>query len=68
MIGASKEPADASRGAVDAILAAWRTGHDPAVARYEKFMADLDIAAGMSVGKLSLLTEKLNELLDRTKA
>jgi len=68
LIGSQAEAAATSRTAIEEMLAAWRSRNAAAIGRYEKFACDLDIAAGMSVGKLSLLTEKLGELVERAKA
>ena len=63
---AKSEPKGATKTWLDPMLADWRAENSSALARYEKFAVDLDIGAGMSVGKLSLLSTKLADLVDRT--
>ncbi len=63
---AKAEPKGAAKDWLDPLFADWRGKNQLAVDRYEKFVADLDIGAGMSVGKLSLLSTKLADLVERT--
>ncbi|MEK7264732.1 MAG: NAD-glutamate dehydrogenase [Pseudomonadota bacterium] len=63
---AKTEPKGAAKNWLDPMFADWRAKHCVAVERYEKFAAELDIGAGMSVGKLSLLSTKLADLVERT--
>ncbi len=62
---AKSEPKGAAASWLDALFNEWRATNALAVERYEKFMADLDIGAGMSVGKLSLMSTKLADLVER---
>jgi glutamate dehydrogenase len=64
--GAAKgEPKGTARDWLDGFFADWRAKNAVAVERYEKFIADLDVGAGMSVGKLSLMSTKLADLVER---
>ncbi|MCB2098133.1 MAG: NAD-glutamate dehydrogenase [Parvularculaceae bacterium] len=63
---AKTEPKGAAKDWLDPMFAEWRAKHSTATERYEKFAAELDIGAGMSVGKLSLLSTKLADLVERT--
>lgn len=60
------EPKGSTKAWLDAVFADWRAKNATAVERYEKFVMELDIGAGMSVGKLSLLSTKLADLIERT--
>jgi len=60
------EPNGPAKNWLDPMFAEWRQKNTVAVERYEKFVAELDIGAGMSVGKLSLLSTKLADLVERT--
>jgi glutamate dehydrogenase len=68
LIASAKEPSNASRAATSALLDSWSAAQSDAVGRYDMFVRDLDLATGVSIGKLSLLTQKLGELVDRTGA
>ncbi len=59
------EPKGPAKDWLDPLFAEWRGKNSVAVDRYEKFVAELDIGAGMSVGKLSLLSAKLADLAER---
>ena len=63
---ARAEPKGAAKDWLDPLFADWRAKNALAVERYEKFVGDLDIGAGMSVGKLSLMSTKLADLVERT--
>jgi len=63
---AGEEPKGAPREWLDGLAARWRAANVTAAERYERFVVDLDIALGMTVGKLSLLNTKLIELIERT--
>ncbi|MFZ5616743.1 MAG: NAD-glutamate dehydrogenase [Pseudomonadota bacterium] len=64
---AKTEPKSPAKDWLDPLFADWRMKNALAVERYEKFVAELDIGAGMSVGKLSLLSTKLADLVERTR-
>ncbi|OFW99552.1 MAG: hypothetical protein A3E78_00135 [Alphaproteobacteria bacterium RIFCSPHIGHO2_12_FULL_63_12] len=64
---AKAEPKGPAKDWLDPMFADWRAKHGVAVERYEKFAAELDIGAGMSVGKLSLMSTKLADLVERTR-
>ena len=59
------EPSGPAKNWLDPMFAEWRLKNTVSVERYEKFAAELDIGAGMSVGKLSLLSTKLADLVER---
>ena len=63
---AKVEPKGPAKNWLDPMFADWRAKHGVGAERYEKFTAELDIGAGMSVGKLSLLSTKLADLVERT--
>jgi len=65
---AGKEPTMAEKNWLDPLFNAWREKNAEPAQRYERFADDLDISAGMSIGKLSLMNQKLNELVSRTAA
>jgi glutamate dehydrogenase len=62
---AKSEPKGAAKDWLDLLFAEWRAKNAVAVDRFEKFLVDLDIGAGMSVGKLSLMSTKLADLVER---
>ncbi len=62
---AKSEPKGPAKNWLDGLFANWRANNAVAVERYEKFAASLDIGAGMSVGKLSLMSRKLADLIER---
>jgi glutamate dehydrogenase len=63
-----KEPKGGAKDWLDGLFAEWRAAHIGPVERYERFLADVDIGTGVSVGKLSLINTKLAELVERTRA
>ncbi len=63
---AKGEPEVAAKDWLDGLFNDWREKNAVTVERYERFVADLDIGAGMSVGKLSLMSTKLADLVERT--
>ncbi|MDZ7628586.1 MAG: NAD-glutamate dehydrogenase [Parvularculaceae bacterium] len=65
---AKKEPAATDKNWLEALFDGWRAKNADAMQRYERFAADIDISAGMSIGKLSLMNQKLSELVERTAA
>jgi len=65
---AKKEPARGEINWLDALFEAWSGKNADPVQRYQRFADDLDISAGMSIGKLSLMNQKLSELVLRTSA
>ncbi len=65
---AKKEPSRGDKAWLDALLAGWREKNAEAASRYDRFGRELDISAGMSIGKLSLMNQKLSELIERSGA
>ncbi len=65
---AKAEPAKNQKNWLDPLFDSWMAKHADATQRYERFADDLDISAGMSIGKLSLMNQKLSELVERTSA
>ena len=61
-----KEPSKGEKNWLEAMIEGWFERHADAAQRYERFANDLDISAGMSLGKLSLMNQKLSELIERT--
>ncbi|MEZ5920111.1 MAG: NAD-glutamate dehydrogenase [Parvularculaceae bacterium] len=53
---------------LDPLFEEWRDANKDAIGRYERFIDDVEIGAGMSVGKLSLISQKLAELNERISA
>jgi glutamate dehydrogenase len=62
---AKKEPAKSEKNWLEPLLDGWLAKNAEAAGRYQRFAADLDISAGMSIGKLSLMNQKLSELVER---
>jgi glutamate dehydrogenase len=60
-------PSERSQDWLDPLFSDWRARNADAAERYEKFLADIDVAAGMSVAKLSLMNRKLIELVQRAR-
>ncbi len=65
---AKKEPASEEKNWLEPLFDAWLQKNTDPAQRYERFADDLDISAGMSIGKLSLMNQKLSELVNRTAA
>ncbi|MFN3959384.1 MAG: NAD-glutamate dehydrogenase [Parvularculaceae bacterium] len=63
---AKEEPAKGERNWLDGLLAAWTEKFAEPAKRYQRFITDLDIGAGMTIGKLSLMNQKLGELVERS--
>jgi glutamate dehydrogenase len=63
---AKNEPAKNDKNGLDALFHAWREKYAEAAHRFERFANELDISAGMTIGKLSLMNQKLSELVERT--
>jgi glutamate dehydrogenase len=63
---ARNEPARNDKNGLDALFHAWREKYAEAAHRFERFTNELDISAGMTIGKLSLMNQKLSELVERT--
>ncbi|HBS30795.1 MAG TPA: hypothetical protein DEA40_03495, partial [Parvularcula sp.] len=62
---AKKEPAKGEKNWLEPLLDGWFAKNAEAAGRYQRFAHDLDISAGMSIGKLSLMNQKLSELVER---
>ncbi len=60
------EPAPGEKNWLEPLFESWFAKHSDQVQRYQRFADDLDISAGMSIGKLSLMNQKLIELSERT--
>jgi glutamate dehydrogenase len=60
-----KEPDRSDKSWLDALVATWKSKNAEPANRYARFANDLDISAGMSIGKLSLMNQKLSELVER---
>ncbi len=63
---AKKEPTSGDRNWLDDLFASWTEKFAEPAKRYQRFVNELDISAGMSIGKLSLMNQKLAELVERT--
>ena len=66
--GAGKAPKDAGPAFVEAALAKWRSGAEGVVRSYERFVTEIELGKGISVGKLSLLNKKLEDVTGRLTA
>jgi glutamate dehydrogenase len=53
---------------LDAALAKWRASGEAAIAGYERFVAEIELGKSLSVGKLSLLNKKLEDVAARLAA
>jgi len=53
---------------LEPILTKWRDCHDDTITRYKSFTTELGFDNGVTVGKLSLLNQKLLELIERTRS
>ncbi|MEE2692952.1 MAG: NAD-glutamate dehydrogenase [Pseudomonadota bacterium] len=62
---AKKEPKTRAAGWLEDILKKWRATGEAAIDNYEAFVVELDLGGAASVGKLSLLSKKLADLIDR---
>ncbi len=65
---AGKEPKGAPSEWLDDLMTRWRESGAGAITDYERFVTDIELAAGVSVGKLSLLAKKLADIAERLKA
>ena len=65
--GTDKEPTGDVKKWLEPLLKSWRECHDDTINRYKLFAADLNLDTDLSVGKLSLLNQKLLDLIDRTR-
>ena len=65
---AGSEPKTRAAGWLDELMNRWKeTGHS-ALAGYERFVSEMELGAGVTVAKLSLLSKKLGDIADRLKA
>ena len=64
---APEEPEGASEEWLGDLFSHWRETYDAAVVQSENYIADLELSGAASVGKITLYTRKLSELVDRTK-
>jgi glutamate dehydrogenase len=65
---AGKEPEGAPSVWLEDLMTRWRDVGNSAFVGYEGFVMGLELGAGVSVGKLSLLSKKLGDIADRMKA
>ncbi|MEQ1930695.1 MAG: NAD-glutamate dehydrogenase [Parvularculaceae bacterium] len=65
---AGKAPKTADSAFLDATLANWRSAGEAAISSYERFVAEIELGKGVSVGKLSLLNKKLEDVAARLAA
>jgi glutamate dehydrogenase len=65
---AGKAPKGKPADWLEPLLARWRAGGDAAFNGYERFVAEIELAKGATVGKLSLLNKKLEDYADRMAA
>ena len=43
----------------------WRTNSETAIDGYARFVSEIELASGVTVAKLSLLSKKLSDISDR---
>ncbi|MGE0408623.1 MAG: NAD-glutamate dehydrogenase [Amphiplicatus sp.] len=65
---AGEEPDDMTRAFLDDLAARWREAGGAALDGYDRFVIGLELGAGASVGKLSLLAKKLGDIAERLRA
>jgi len=62
---AKKEPKTQAASWLEEVMKKWRATGEAPIESYETFVAELDLGGATSVGKLSLLSKKLADLVDR---
>ncbi|MEX0644870.1 MAG: NAD-glutamate dehydrogenase domain-containing protein, partial [Parvularculaceae bacterium] len=65
---AGKEPAGEASAWLEDLMTRWREAGNSAFVGYEGFVMGLELGAGVSVGKLSLLSKKLGDIAERMTA
>jgi glutamate dehydrogenase len=65
---AGVEPKTGAETWLDALMEQWFEIGEDALAGYERFVSEIELGAGVTVAKLSLLSKKLGDISDRLKA
>ncbi|MEO0398235.1 MAG: NAD-glutamate dehydrogenase [Pseudomonadota bacterium] len=65
---ADQEPEGQASAWLGELIGQWMEANDPQIVQLEDYVASLELSAGIGVGKLTLFTQKLAELVERTKA
>ncbi len=65
---AGAEPAGPSSSWLVSLLVRWRKSGDQAIDGYGRFVAEIELGKGVTVGKLSLLNKKLADIAERLVA
>jgi glutamate dehydrogenase len=65
---AGKEPSGPASAWLDDLLRQWRKSGDQAIDGYGRFVAEIELGKGVTVGKLSLLNKKLADIAERLMA
>jgi hypothetical protein len=65
---ADKEPSGPASAWLDDLLRQWRKSGDQAIDGYGRFVAEIELGKGVTVGKLSLLNKKLADIAERLMA
>ncbi|MEM9168194.1 MAG: NAD-glutamate dehydrogenase domain-containing protein, partial [Pseudomonadota bacterium] len=67
LIEGGEAPSGAPGEWTSTLIGDWRDAHSAQFERYDRFIVELEIERGMSVGKLSLLNRKLVDLEERVR-
>ncbi|MEZ5929797.1 MAG: NAD-glutamate dehydrogenase [Parvularculaceae bacterium] len=62
---AGSEPKTRAAGWLDELMKRWRTNSETAIDGYARFVSEIELASGVTVAKLSLLSKKLSDISDR---